>query len=636
MRVMLSEITDLKKVLLNLFSVIESPIMVFSPHRELLYTIWPHSMSLQAETLAEVGNNKSDKNEIGNIEFSDSEDNLAADVNYDKTELNLAIKSETPTYVPHALTYKDLNLCTKPDIINYASQLVANWQRSIGEPLYISKQQPVGGLLLANGMYVMVGPIVPLKIKTPYQTLLLFNKTALSACNMWFKLYKIQSRTLEHAKVEAPSPIQGASMQAGSAHSSSTLITSQQNTSKLTESAQLTSILSTSVPTKQAFNTALTNSDPTTLSLNTDVVAKSAPSSTLASTDQISDLASTEQNLPLISTNQSNLNIYHASSLVNLQQNLDSYLETPPIDLLTSTNISLQPQSALVQSYTLSTNKTLIFDSIDLSKIDAAIYTPYNPYNGDGISEAFDIKIDHASLKNIWSVNVHNLYRNEVLTQEAIREGDIEKLQWAYQLPNKGKIGILGPTPLRSWQNHAHLHNVLASRAAIDAGVTPEEAYTLSDKLFLAVEAITDPMLAKHMRYVIARSFAELVQKHRTMVKESVFEPPLIRKARFSIQKNLTSKITLGELSEKLGCSEQHLCRLFKKTYKQSVMQYVFLQRINLAKDLLKESDLSISDIASLLQFASCSHFCRVFKQHMQLSPAKWRQQHAFVYENSI
>lgn len=612
---MVSKITDLKKVLLNLFSVIESPIIVFSPHRELLYTIWPHSMSLHAETLAEVDTPETDqtesaqpevdktevdKTEVGNIEVSDSQNNLAAEVNYDKTEHSLEIKSELPTYVPHILTYKDLNLNTKPDIINYASQLVANWQRSIGEPLYISKQQPVGGLLLANGMYVMVGPIVPLKIKTPYQTLLISNKTALSACNMWFKLYKSQSRTLEHAKVAAPTPTQALSIQTLSALSSS------EQSSTLASTEQISAINSTKQITA------------------------------LASTNQNLALASTAQNSPLMSTNQSDLNVYHASSFVNLQQNLDSYLETPPLDLLTSTNMSVQPQNTLVQSYTLSANKTLIFERLDLSKVDAAIYTPYNPYNGDGISEAFDIKIDQASLKNIWSVNVHNLYRNEVLTQEAIREGDIEKLQWAYQLPNKGKIGILGPTPLRSWQNHAHLHNVLASRAAIDAGVTPEEAYTLSDKLFLAVEAINDPMLAKHMRYVIAQAFTELVKKHHEMVNESVFEPPLIRKARFCIQKNLTSKITLEELAEKLGCSEQHLCRLFKNTYKQSVMQYVFGQRINLAKDLLKESDLSISEIASLLQFASCSHFCRVFKQHMQLSPAKWRQQHAFVYENSI
>lgn len=116
----------------------------------------------------------------------------------------------------------------------------------------------------------------------------------------------------------------------------------------------------------------------------------------------------------------------------------------------------------------------------------------------------------------------HNQLRNEVLIQEAVREGNVEKLRWAYCLPPKGKAGILGFTPLRSWQNHAHLQNVLASRAAIDAGITPEESYTLSDKLFLAVESITDPLMAKHMRYVIARDFTELVHHHKEALHAAV------------------------------------------------------------------------------------------------------------------
>lgn len=45
-----------------------------------------------------------------------------------------------------------------------------------------------------------------------------------------------------------------------------------------------------------------------------------------------------------------------------------------------------------------------------------------------------------------------------------------------------------------------------------------------------------------------------------------------------------------------------------------TVMQYIMRERIKKAKELLLESNASVSDIAATLCFASSSHFCRVFK----------------------
>lgn len=160
-------------------------------------------------------------------------------------------------------------------------------------------------------------------------------------------------------------------------------------------------------------------------------------------------------------------------------------------------------------------------ESWDLSAIYAAEGTVFNPFDGSSKGEVFldNEGLNLLELGKIHAVHNHNQLRIEVLLQEAIREGNLDKIRWAYGLSPKGKAGILGFTPLRSWQNHAHLLNVLASRAAIRAGVTPEESYRLSDRLFLMVESINDPLKAKHMRYVIARAFGAMVRAYLDELK---------------------------------------------------------------------------------------------------------------------
>lgn len=307
--------------------------------------------------------------------------------------------------------------------------------------------------------------------------------------------------------------------------------------------------------------------------------------------------------------------------------------------------------------------QALLSSNFDLSRIVAAQGTAYNPFNGNFTpnvvtSEDEEAFVASLHLGKISTVHHHNQLRNEVLMQEAVREGNMDKLRWANSLPTKGKAGILGLTPLRSWQNHAHISNILASRAAIDAGIAPEEAYVLSDKLFLVVEQITDPLLAKYMRWVIWRVFTEQVRRHHNEVKvrqqtlvrltqtepkgddaaasselSARPEPVLVLKARYLMTQRLMEPLTLEQIAAELDCTPEHLARSFKRYHHQTVHQYLVAERIKLAKELLLESNQKVSDIAQLLHFSSSSHFGAVFKEREHLSPLKWRKLHAKIFE---
>ncbi|MBL8991700.1 MAG: helix-turn-helix transcriptional regulator, partial [Spirochaetia bacterium] len=63
----------------------------------------------------------------------------------------------------------------------------------------------------------------------------------------------------------------------------------------------------------------------------------------------------------------------------------------------------------------------------------------------------------------------------------------------------------------------------------------------------------------------------------------------------------------------------------FKKQFGISPKQYFLLEKTELAKRYLLESELSVSEISERLGFANAFHFSRLFKKHSGTSPAAFR-----------
>ena len=74
--------------------------------------------------------------------------------------------------------------------------------------------------------------------------------------------------------------------------------------------------------------------------------------------------------------------------------------------------------------------------------------------------------------------------------------------------------------------------------------------------------------------------------------------------------------------------SPYYLSRLFRRVTGQSIVDYINNRRIDAARRLLKNTELSISDIAEQTGFASAAHFRRVFRDVMGISPLQYRKGH--------
>ncbi len=93
------------------------------------------------------------------------------------------------------------------------------------------------------------------------------------------------------------------------------------------------------------------------------------------------------------------------------------------------------------------------------------------------------------------------------------------------------------------------------------------------------------------------------------------------------IENNFTEKIDLEKLSKIAGFSKGHFCRLFKQITGMSAIDYINNLKINKAFDLLKNSDLNITEIAVSCGFSDSNYFSRIFKNHKKISPLQMKKQ---------
>ena len=91
------------------------------------------------------------------------------------------------------------------------------------------------------------------------------------------------------------------------------------------------------------------------------------------------------------------------------------------------------------------------------------------------------------------------------------------------------------------------------------------------------------------------------------------------------IDTHLDQDIKLANLAQLLDMSQFHFSRLFKQSIGMSPYQYLIQQRVERAKQLLKQTDYFIADIALECGFNSHSHLSKQFRQFTGMTPKAYR-----------
>lgn len=98
-----------------------------------------------------------------------------------------------------------------------------------------------------------------------------------------------------------------------------------------------------------------------------------------------------------------------------------------------------------------------------------------------------------------------------------------------------------------------------------------------------------------------------------------------VRLARLLLERRYDAPMTIEDLSREVALSPYYLIRAFKHAYKQTPHQYLVGRRIAKAKELLRNSDLSITEICATVGFESLGSFSTLFRKVAGVSPRTYR-----------
>ncbi len=100
----------------------------------------------------------------------------------------------------------------------------------------------------------------------------------------------------------------------------------------------------------------------------------------------------------------------------------------------------------------------------------------------------------------------------------------------------------------------------------------------------------------------------------------------LARSAARVIEMDCLTDQRISELAERLGITDRHLRRVFFAEFGVSPVQFLQTQRLLLAKSLLTDTRLPVTDVAMTAGFGSIRRFNDLFKKTYRLAPSRFRQ----------
>ncbi len=220
--------------------------------------------------------------------------------------------------------------------------------------------------------------------------------------------------------------------------------------------------------------------------------------------------------------------------------------------------------------------------------------------------------------------HLHTTKSYEEALFDAIARGDLQEAFACMDGPMEGQAGQMSKDPFRQERYMFVVAAAFFSRAAIRGGVSPEEAFTITDIYCQQMDELPDGSNYDSLYAGLVETLVRRVNEIRSG-RESY--SPVIEGCQEYMQKHMQEAISLSEIAEQAHLSKRWLSRRFLEETGVSVLDYLRQIRLERACQLLKYTNYSLSEISCLLQFSSQSHFSRVFHDAYHVTPLQYRKQ---------
>lgn len=204
----------------------------------------------------------------------------------------------------------------------------------------------------------------------------------------------------------------------------------------------------------------------------------------------------------------------------------------------------------------------------------------------------------------------------------AVEAGDRRMLEHSLYAPQTGSVGRMSLNELRQTKYSFICLAALITRAAMQGGLDSETAFSLSDLYCQRMDLLTDIAKINTLMFTMLMDFCGKV--HEIQKKPAV--SPLINKCLDYISVHLHEAISLDQLSDHCGLCGRSLSIRFRKEVGMGINDYIHSQKIREAEYLLANTDYSLSEITSFLNYPTQSYFTQIFRKQKQITPQQYRK----------
>jgi AraC-like DNA-binding protein len=168
--------------------------------------------------------------------------------------------------------------------------------------------------------------------------------------------------------------------------------------------------------------------------------------------------------------------------------------------------------------------------------------------------------------------------------------------------------------------------------AVLEAGIAPNQLFK-GKNLYASLSQIHEPglILSWFRGHVVAPFLKELCERSDAGIRRTV------EQAMLYIQQHYMDNISLDSCAGYTGTSPFLLSKSFKRVTGINFIDYLTELRLDKAKELLRDTDLKMNDVAQQVGYQQ-SYFNRIFKKQEDITPTRYRElsRHEGEKENGI
>lgn len=143
-----------------------------------------------------------------------------------------------------------------------------------------------------------------------------------------------------------------------------------------------------------------------------------------------------------------------------------------------------------------------------------------------------------------------------------------------------------------------------------------------------AMDYVLKPITKEKIENILMKASVELGRIYQLIEDEALSgqsAEQTLEYVRAYLRKHFTEQINLSALASKLGISSAYLTKLFNKYEKCSPVKYLTDLRIVEAKQLLRNTTLTLKEISEQVGYQNQFYFSRVFRKTNRTSPSEYR-----------